>query len=960
MKNKKLLLFGLGVAVAGSAFLLVPSWTGTDSSTVLSKKEKGEKKGIDGALEFYMNIKKNPATGRIDVEDVLKAEEEVAKALKRSNSRTAAAVNWIEMGPSNVGGRTRAILFDKNDNNKIFAGGVAGGLWKSTNGGQSWTKVFDQMDNIAVSAIAQGPNGDIYVGTGEGLYAQYGTGAGGVIGKGVYKSTDGGSSFTVLPSTVPSSSNSNIAAWAAVNELAVNPLNSQRVYAATNKGLQISDDGGATWIGAFTLGSFSADVDVASDGTVIASIGSGVYMSSTGNPGSFVVITSNGADSLPKSQARYESVFAASDPNYIYCSVASSNGSTKGIYRSVNKGSTWQVIGPGGSSTFNPLGQQGSFANAIAVDPNDKNRILVGGLDLYSWSASTTWTKLSRWYTYSADPKYVHADIHDIKFHPTLANTFYIGNDGGVFRSTDGGTSFYNRNQGYNVTQFYSVAFSNLGEVLGGTQDNGTQYIPTFGTGSQVAYEITGGDGGQAEISYLNEEVTFQTVYYGQLTRRPTRMSGAGSEFFSARIQNLTISGAGIGSPGFASFVTPIRLWESANDSLNITDSVNFIADRDYLAGELIAPKSRTSNLPLSYTLSSNLDSGQTIRVRDYIQTKFAYGITNSVYLTKGALDFSTTPGWARVASSSVAKPSAFLGTVQCFAFSNDGDHLFVGTESGRVYRISNLSTISATDTLTGEIGNVRSQVTCTQIGAASGSRAVTSISVDPRNSDNVIVTFGNYGQTAYVYRHTSATTAAVSGTLASWTSVQGTTNALPTIPTYSSVIDYLTGTVLVGTEYGVWSSEDALTSATPTWVAQNTGFPTVPVFALRQQTHTDWFVNNTGVIYAGTHGRGVWRTNSFVGIRDNAPEVKSTVSVTVFPNPVVESATLSFTAKQKGEAMIRIFSLNGRLVYERTMKDVQAGKNIWSLETDQFANGTYIVKVSGASEGTSKFIVIK
>lgn len=958
MRNKKLLLFGLAAAMAGGSFLLIPS---AETGSTAPVKENGEKKkGIFGALEFYTNIRKNSTTGQIELEDLLKAEEDVAKALKRQqNNRSAAQIQWVEMGPSNVGGRTRALHFDINDPNKLYAGGVAGGLWRTTNGGQSWTKIFDQGDNIAVTAIAQSSNGHMYVGTGEGLYDQYGFGAGGLLGKGVYKSTDGGSTFQILPSTVPSVANSTLATWAAVNEIAVSPVNPNRVYAATNKGLQISDDGGATWTGAFSLGAFTSDVDVASDGTVIASIGSGVYMSPTGNPGTYVNITSNGADSLPKSQARYESAFAPTDPNYIYCSVAASNGSTKGIYRSTNKGKTWQLIGPGGTSTFNPLGSQGTFANAIAVDPFNKDRIVVGGLDLYSWSSTSTWTKLSRWFTWPGDAKYVHADIHDIKFHPTAQNTFYIGNDGGVFRTLDGGQNFYNRNQGYNVTQFYSVATSNLGEVMGGCQDNGTQYIPTFGTGSQIAYEVTGGDGGQAEISYLNEEVTFQTVYYGQLTRRPTRTSGGGSEFFSARIANLTVGGAGIGSPGFAGFVTPIRLWESAYDSLNVTDSVTFIADRNYTAGEVIAPKSRTSALPLSYTLSSNLDSGQTIRVRDYIQTKFAYGINGAVFLTKGALDFSTTPGWSRIASSSVQKPSAMTGTVQCFAFSNDGDHLFVGTETGRIYRISNLSTISATDTLTGEIGNVKSQLTCTLIGATSN-RAVTSIAVDPRNSNNVVVTFGNYGNTVYVYRTTNALSLGVSGTLANWTAIQGSTNGLPVIPAYSSLIDYQTGTVLVGTEYGVWSSDDALSSSNPTWVAQNSSFPTVPVFALRQQTHSDWFVYNTGVIYAATHGRGVWKTNSFVGIRDNAPEVKTAVSVTVFPNPVAENATVSFTSKNKGEAQIRIFSLNGRLVYDKTMKDVQTGKNIWNINTDEFANGTYIVKISGVSEGTSKFIVIK
>jgi hypothetical protein len=961
MKNKKLLLFGLGLAIAGGSYMVVPRAlsSGEKNLTHTSEEyEEGEEEDFNGALEFLFNMKKN-ADGKVEVEEVLRSRESAQAAMARPAGR-AVPIQWSEMGPSNVGGRTRAILFDKNDPNVMYAGGVAGGLWRTVNGGQSWSKVFDKLDNIAVSAIAQAPNGDLYVGTGEGLYSQYGIGAGGMLGAGIYKSTDNGATWSVLPSTVPSNTNSTSVAWAAVNELAINQTTG-RIFAATNKGLQISDDGGATWVGAFTLGAFTKDVDVASDGTVITNISSSVYMSPDGTPGTYVLISKEGmgaVDSLPKNQARYESTFSPSDPNYIYCSVAGTNQALKGIYRSTNKGQTWSLIGPGGSTTFNPLGSQGEYANAIAVNPTNKDEIIVGGLDLYIWSTTTTWTKLSRWYTYSADPKYVHADIHELRYHPTNGNTFYVGCDGGVFRTLDHGVNFYNRNQGYNVTQFYAVSTGVLGDVLGGAQDNGSQYIPTFGTGSQIAYEVSGGDGGQTEMSYLNPEATFQTVYYGQLTRRPTRTSGFGNEFYSARLANLTVGGAGVGSPGFANFVTPIRLWESKNDTMS-TDSVNFTADRDYLAGETIYPKSRTNSVLYSVVTSVNIDSGMTVKVRDLVQSRFVLGINGSVWMTKGALDFSSNPGWARIASSTVLKPSAFSGTVQCFEFTKDGNHVFVGTDNGKIYRISNLNSMNNNDTLTGEIGNAKCNITCTLIGG-NGSRVVTSLASDPQNPNNLIATFGNYGNTNYVYRHTNAINQAISGTMASWTVLTGTTTPLPTTIAYASVIDYLTGTVIIGNEHGVWSAEDGLTSTDPTWVNQNTNsFPAVPVFMLRQQTHSDYNVLNTGVIYAATHGRGIWKTNTFVGIRDNAPAVSTAVSMTVYPNPVVSTATLSFTSKNKGEATVRVYSLNGNLVFERK-QNVQAGSNSMNIEASELANGTYIVKVSGVTEGTSKFVVIK
>jgi flagellar hook assembly protein FlgD len=103
-----------------------------------------------------------------------------------------------------------------------------------------------------------------------------------------------------------------------------------------------------------------------------------------------------------------------------------------------------------------------------------------------------------------------------------------------------------------------------------------------------------------------------------------------------------------------------------------------------------------------------------------------------------------------------------------------------------------------------------------------------------------------------------------------------------------------------------------------------------------------------------------VFKTNSLVGIKDNAPAVTTAVSMTVYPNPVVDGATLSFTSKNKGEVTVRVYSLKGELVYTMNKKDVQTGKNTMNLETADLSNGTYIVKVTGATEGHSKFVVIR
>ena len=157
---------------------------------------------VDGAIDYFLKITANQITGQIDVKDV-EAARNAIRQMASNRLQSAININWQEMGPDNVGGRTRALMLDKDSVNVIYAGGVAGGLWKSTNGGASWKNLFDKFENNAVSCITQAANGDIYVGTGEGHYnvgSRNGTGVGGMIGSGIYKSTDRGAHWARLSS----------------------------------------------------------------------------------------------------------------------------------------------------------------------------------------------------------------------------------------------------------------------------------------------------------------------------------------------------------------------------------------------------------------------------------------------------------------------------------------------------------------------------------------------------------------------------------------------------------------------------------------------------------------------------------------------------------------------------------------------------------------------------------------
>ena len=237
--------------------------------------------GAKGALEYLHRLKAN-ADGEIPVEAVLKAREQVQA---RKGSRSAASnttLLWTEMGPDNVGGRTRAILIDKDNSDLIYAGGVSGGLWKSTNGGLSWKIIpgTDQLEFSGVVSICQTTNGDIYFGTGEGATSNMGgasNGASAFIGGGIYKSTDG-ITFTQLESTAPSNLISSSFDFASVTEMAAHKTDPNTVYAATRRGVKVSTDGGQSWQAGVVSAAEFLDVEVAIDGSVFASTANAIFI----------------------------------------------------------------------------------------------------------------------------------------------------------------------------------------------------------------------------------------------------------------------------------------------------------------------------------------------------------------------------------------------------------------------------------------------------------------------------------------------------------------------------------------------------------------------------------------------------------------------------------------------------------------------------------------------------------
>ena len=380
MKSKNLLFSIVGLSVIMAVVLLIAVNGHSERRSFFKNSESDQE--IEGAMKWLGEIRNNQISGTINPIDVMNARQQIADLIKTKSI----GMLWNELGPDNVGGRTRAILVDHNNSNLVYAGGVSGGLFKSVTGGTSWEPLTG-MPDVNICCIAQNPiNGNLYVGTGE-SFANVGDvdGTPGFLGSGLYESTDGGTTWNIFHNAAPTVVGSTSTEWAFVNRIAVDPVN-ERVYAATNKGLRYWDDATSAWINPVYLTATIQNtancscVDVGSDRTVAIAIGNKINISpgvtGNGEPQTFV-------DKSPVTGAsRIELAIAPSNPDYIYASIVNSSGGLLGVYRSTDKGSIWAVIGPGGSSAFQLFGpnNQGTYDNCIAVHPTNPNKIYVGGL----------------------------------------------------------------------------------------------------------------------------------------------------------------------------------------------------------------------------------------------------------------------------------------------------------------------------------------------------------------------------------------------------------------------------------------------------------------------------------------------------------------------------------------------------------------------------------------------------
>ncbi len=928
---------------------------------------------------------------------------------KKQNETKSASINpWVEMGPDNVGGRTNAILVDKDNSQKIYAGSAGGGLWISTSGGAVWKRVTT-LSEISISSITQASNGIIFVGTGEGLnpnfsspgvlypFGVYGTQSNfGMKGSGIYKSVN--DSFVQLSAT---------ANWEEINDLAYNTTNNT-LYAATDYGLQVSTDYGTTWTIAKTSGNnelnlIGIHIAIASDGTVI-------YVQRDRSTHNGTAYISNGSSTtnfkelaIADETGRMSFAFAPTNPNYIYASVADRAGDFLGIYQSTNKGDSFRVVVPGGSTLIDVFNGNGDYCNNIVVFPNNPKHILVGGYP-YLWEGIET--NENTFFGFNSIANL--SGIQSFTFDPRDSTKLFIGCNIGITLATYSNSNFDINlmNKNYGTAQYTTVSFSNNGKVLGGTRENGALFITKDGNTKESATQLTSGYASYTALSMINTNAFFYTSTYGTCFRRASLASdpeeikdwynldlmlgGSKNEYTKWSYNALKTACRS------SQYTSPIVMWESIYDA-NSTDTVVFIADKDYKKDERLCVRSAINNYPMWTTSPKILKKKDKITFTDYVQNRFFVGgggfissglIGAPVFMTKNALNFTKPPVWYRVFFTGDTTEQ-----VTNLCVSEDGNYLFIstfssGSSSYNIYRVSGFDLARDSMTLSygkpTSGGNVIQNPNClldvSKVYATNS--FITSINLDPKDNDILIVTIGDDNLEPHIYASTNATSGATLDLDANPKDGSGLPDGK--MPIYTALVTSSDHEIaFIGTEKGVYMTEN-FTDANPVWAQANIGIDVnIPVFMLKQQTknYADdtakiygedtndityiYFegISNPGCIYAATHGRGIYKNTSFqTNVSIKPISSKTSYTMSVYPNPTTDDAKIKYTLTEKvNNVTLSLYDITGKQIISQNIGSRLEGENIEVIQCSSLKNGLYFITIKGGNQiYTSKLVVSK
>lgn len=555
-------------------------------SKILTEKNSSE------PLEEISGTKENPGAASKFRYEMVTGLKDIDPSLMRSNAVKFTKENipdynelndnitptsWVTKGPNGVmfGGRVRSLIINPSNSNLKLCGSVSGGIWKSTSTGSVWNPKTDLQDPISIGSMIVDPlnSNIVYAGTGEGWVDLY--------GGGIYKSTNFGDNWFILPGTI----GSEVSKFRNVKKMGSDYTGA--IYAATEDnrykdgvynysydgGLYRSNDQGNTWTkissSNITLNHYNPnDFIVISPSEIIYAVGAyfyqqGIYKTYDGGV-NWYLITSG----LPSSG--YDRIALTSDPSndsIVYAAISSTDYSTggdaglKGIYKSTDYGDNWtalnrppNLVSCGGRSY---LSFQGWYDNVIAVDPFNSQNIYLGGVDMVkSTNGGTSWFQLTYWDKYYGFPV-VHADKHAIVFDLLNPGVIYSANDGGIYKSTNNGSTWISSSNNLSNIQFYSGAVYPVNEKYwGGTQDNGHLQKNPSGLLWNISF---GGDGGYSAQHQTDPLIAYEEYVY--LDMRKTTNGGTNWNSCLNGLSDAT-------NPSLCLFIAPFAMDPENSDVL--------------------------------------------------------------------------------------------------------------------------------------------------------------------------------------------------------------------------------------------------------------------------------------------------------------------------------------------------------------------------------------------------------
>lgn len=773
-RRRSLVLFGL-IAVLATAFILYNRSSESEFEEEGEEEEENEKQsGVKGQMESWWQQRAYPDPFYIN--DKWWAAWEHEQAMRTDNtSNSAARVEygaWTNLGPNNgPGGRIVCLAINPGATQTIWAGSASGGMWRSTNGATSWTYMPTNLPVLGVSSIiiSSANNNVMYAGTGE-VYRNDTSNIGfnvwkarGTYGVGVIKSTDGGATWS--QSLVRSTS-----ALFGIQKLKFSNTSDNTVFACATDGLYRSTDAGANWTNISPGRTYVTDVviNTTDPNQMLIAVGNltnndkGIYRTLNGTAASptWTKLTT-GVPAAFNGLVRFGYVSG----NTVCASF--SNGSGNELRRSTNFGTGWTTHTNTSFTSY-----QFWCTNVVKVNPSDPNIVILGGVSLYRFTISTN--------TRTTIGTNIHSDMHDVVYDPSNVNTFYVACDGGVYKTTNGGSSFAERNTGLGATQFYAnfgVSSTTANLFLGGLQDNGAW---KYNGSTWTEIQWMGGDGTTCSFHPNNNNIQIACRDARGIYRSTTGGTSAGDGGSVAPYW-------GFDADSRTAFVAPLAF---ARSNGNIVYCATDVIHRSTDAGATWSGSGFGAGTPPATP-------------NNFIEAQHKTGIALAVS--------PTNPNKLYVSTSPFAQ------------YDNDVNNLYTNPPPGVRKSLNGGTTTPFT--------NIKSNLP---------DRFVTDFAISPTNDDSVWVALGGYG-TSHIWLTGNGG--------ASWVD-RGV--GLPDVPFNCVLIDPNNPRFLyAGSDMGAYVSNDRGL----TWFAYSGGFQDViQIFDLQ--------ITADNRLVAATHGRGVWITN--------------------------------------------------------------------------------------------------